>query len=928
MRERNLQEEEDKELQVAIRRIAECYPHLLTVYNKDTETPLYLAITLSDRQAFIKEGLLKISKARSESLQRAIEVPCLQQMENRLHLALKNAKPNANLVMLLIEHASQHAINARDKDNWTPLHRAVDYGKLGSKSLTIIRKLIKTGEEMPEDQVDGEQPQFVLDTYVTLGKEKLSVYQYHIYTRETKIKEEEKAAKANTKLINANTPVKTGKVEWKEISKGERQIQDPKKDSTNSWQKTSQEKTKQDAFRPGAEIREETIEEAPTRPSLNRANTFQRRTERKDMVQSQKESPAKQQPARQQQLAKQKLLRWSERIQKELKLHCLRTRTVAPAERFLYGSNKDLYFDYNGLRTDDADPVTFYDNFKETLFDGVLQYVEFPIVRLKKTEDIPRGKTFQQHEAIFKSTTSGRKDLIFFFSWLKDKKVKHIIKLIVDDSTDSHGDDAIEACLSKFHPEMLCNAFANVNELHLHWSGNNAVLRAWSEAEGLSAKTERLGTDLCTCDRSQSNFERFRRRLQAPVSAPAPPEATNAAEKHEPMAASTTSQAKLSNEEFVDGPATRIEVFARQNLAREEPGSAASGMASSDRSSVTPHKWLESIDTFADELRTPMPNLHTKYHTEDEIWVALIEDGVNLTEKGFSDKSRDGKSFAYYPDNIERQRQWYASDQSHGTVIAHMILRVCPMAKIYPITLYTTNDPRKQQLKIRPESAIKACTSSPCPWTVEVPTGKAKRAFDDALRRAEEKDVLMFCSAPDKGIDSSDHYPTAYGPDKFFHIGACKADGEPYDWVLVDKVDYLFPGVDVVRSSRYNSRLKSSDERKPFTGSSVSTALAAGLAALVLWFALIGAKYSLDEKQGDGLDTDDVEKLRGIATMKQAFKNLGAGRSSSDTKFVEIWSMLEYPAQSLRKHRGHADEDVKEARRIIFNLARDLVTKS
>ncbi|QGA22293.1 hypothetical protein EYB26_010009 [Talaromyces marneffei] len=177
-----------------------------------------------------------------------------------------------------------------------------------------------------------------------------------------------------------------------------------------------------------------------------------------------------------------------------------KARTSKSTTRFLYGTNKDdvqLFFDYSGLPKDDADPGIFYDNFQTTQFDEVLQYVEFPVVRLKDSK-LPRGETFREHRSLYNSKTIGRRDLLFFFSWLKDKGVKHIIKVIVQDSTDCHCDEVIEKCLSPFHidvldsskldldPEMLYNACPDVKELlHLRWGANNAILRAWGEPEGL-----------------------------------------------------------------------------------------------------------------------------------------------------------------------------------------------------------------------------------------------------------------------------------------------------------------------------------------------------------------------------------------------------------------------------------------------------------
>lgn len=212
-------------------------------------------------------------------------------------------------------------------------------------------------------------------------------------------------------------------------------------------------------------------------------------------------------------------------------------------------------------------------------------------------------------------------------------------------------------------------------------------------------------------------------------------------------------------------------------------------------------------------------------------------------------------------------------------------------------------------------------------WTVEPPKGRAKTEFDRVLAMAEERSILMFCSSPDEGNFASDHYPTAWGPDKLFRIGASQADGHAYGLVQWNNVDYIFPGVDVVRANNRHIRFRGLEDDKSFTGSSVSTALASGLAALVLWLAVIGAKYSLDAGQMDVLNSKDVSRLRDVKAMKQAFKNLGAGQSLHG-KFVEIWSVLEKPCSGLKKHRGKASEDIDRSRQIIFNLARDLVTKS
>ncbi len=117
----------------------------------------------------------------------------------------------------------------------------------------------------------------------------------------------------------------------------------------------------------------------------------------------------------------------------------------------------------------------------------------------------------------------GRNDMRHFFDWLYKKGVRHIIRVIVDDSGDLgatvHTDDAIQESIEKFvvehldwkksdlDPETILHVSSKVekavsspqnpgkeelvldrqlSDLYLRWSGSNAVLRGWSEPEGLA----------------------------------------------------------------------------------------------------------------------------------------------------------------------------------------------------------------------------------------------------------------------------------------------------------------------------------------------------------------------------------------------------------------------------------------------------------
>lgn len=139
-------------------------------------------------------------------------------------------------------------------------------------------------------------------------------------------------------------------------------------------------------------------------------------------------------------------------------------------------------------------------------------------------------------------------------------------------------------------------------------------------------------------------------------------------------------------------------------------GSLRQGATRSPTSQSAPHKaintheWLKCMDAFARNIKplwestqatflrgtggtsqgadhgtTPRPATITGL--ENDVIVALIDDGVSLLDQNFVGRVLEGKTFDYRGDVIG---QSYNSARGHGTEMARCILRVCPMAKIYP----------------------------------------------------------------------------------------------------------------------------------------------------------------------------------------------------------------------------------------------------
>jgi hypothetical protein len=177
-------------------------------------------------------------------------------------------------------------------------------------------------------------------------------------------------------------------------------------------------------------------------------------------------------------------------------------------------ADKQICFDFSmrAVKKDEQDKLLFKDfedSYTGFKFDDVLQYVKFGHIELDRK--LPRSR--RQGQVSDPSPGEGREDIACFFDWLrKTKKVSNIIKVTVEDRVGTpHSDEAIERALAAFNVEILewrkvdidpqaiwsaCRTTDQtpvLRELHLWWSGNNAILRAWSETDGLG-KLPRLVT--------------------------------------------------------------------------------------------------------------------------------------------------------------------------------------------------------------------------------------------------------------------------------------------------------------------------------------------------------------------------------------------------------------------------------------------------
>jgi Subtilase family len=145
--------------------------------------------------------------------------------------------------------------------------------------------------------------------------------------------------------------------------------------------------------------------------------------------------------------------------------------------------------------------------------------------------------------------------------------------------------------------------------------------------------------------------------------------------------------------------------------------------------------------------------------------------------------------------------------------------------------------------------------------------------------------TLMFCAWPDKITVGSENttYPKALAPHLVFDIGAAERYGGKADSVASGKPNFLLPGTNLnfpVKSDTRNvGRAPITEES--YTGSSLSCALASGLAAMVLYCAR-------------KVKHERAESLRNHEAMKRALNNLTTNADGS----IVVRETLGHPAIS------------------------------
>ncbi|KAK4225133.1 hypothetical protein QBC38DRAFT_457589 [Podospora fimiseda] len=551
-------------------------------------------------------------------------------------------------------------------------------------------------------------------------------------------------------------------------------------------------------------------------------------------------------------------------------------------------------------------------------FEGLLKYVALPRLSIRK-DDI---KTENGHKSLVTgSKPKGLRDMETVFQWMRDSKVQSILKVaVVDDVEPSHSEESIENCVENFDVriwnwyklDLCCSVITRkaprARDVTLYWSGNNAVLMGWGSPAGLPSlkhpvwppkQLKRVNLYICegleSTTRLEENLDNFKSAL-------------------------------------FDHIAPRTLEF---SWGYHKPGTNYHSLfRGPGKGKATESKWMRTMKDFAEFLRDAKPG------TEIEpVKIAVIDDGIDLGLDIFQERVQVGESFYQLSDFSGRLGAYYVPSGSHGTLMAQLICEVCPVVQLYiaQVEVLPGQDGRRSFTAESATEAIRWAVDQKVDiismsWSIN-PRPETTKGLEEALNAASGDKIIMFCSSIDEGpttmLDTT--YPGKSG--KCIKIGAATGFGTKLSWVSEANSDFLLPG----ESLQPAADLKLWGDHHPGSfGSSVSTALAAGLAGVILYCdRLVGThvtKRSLPKEsstmsipttsafpgvgammtsplrpprsplaKGGRHSTNSVRNtnvvtdyLRNDGNMRKAFSNLSV---ASETRiFPEVWDFI--PSQT------------------------------
>ncbi|KAH6636217.1 hypothetical protein F5144DRAFT_170863 [Chaetomium tenue] len=851
-------------------------------------------------------------------------------VETCLEMAVKKQGLPQEVRLELVRLAPQQAFKRTNKRGCTPLHLAVAYDsfeKQPADQVALVKALLEYGPEAMRVR--------------TASPKGLSVYQYQEYTRSEKAKESAQQAKNTTGRRGSLRPLGLDRAANTEVPRGTQTLVPLEFQDREGGPKEKGPKADEMPKAKGNTGVSSTAKDILEIKTVDKGHGQGRVPQTVDGLGKHDDQFNE---------IKEELKLWHLRNEKpgdvvkylhipirDQRRNIFPPPTPAPMWASLIVSSnsslspilgKSFWFDF-GRANYSMTEAEFEAEFNHLEFDQSLKYVYFRHGKINPNTKSPCSYVDK--------SLGGCQGMVFFFGWLRRQGVSRILSVTVEDhGPQTHSDEAIEKAIGDFKVEVLDwkkvdldagvlhRVGGHLREVHLQWSGNNSALRAWSGPSGLWAiptleKVYLYARETLDSDkRREENLKTFKHLLE-------------------------TSREKGSLALRVDHTA----VAGRGSGGGGGGGGAGKGKPGAGQGKnnmgeggrmVYSHQWIKCMDDFVSRfryLKLPQQGPSSPPKLLKPVVVALIDDGVDLPHHESADHSFTGESFHAY-DYGRRVWPWWNSAAGHGTLMARLIHRICPTAVIYVIKLETrTTEADDTKILIDAESAIKAIHHAveegvdiiSMSWTC-VPKPELQKEWEGAIDAAARRGILMFCSASDRGQFGDRTFPHACRPNITFRVGAALPSGKVFDLVPdASSLDFALPGYQVFLEDdpvRQANDMAPSDKPESHTASSVATALAAGLAALVLEIVRIGLAHDLSKGRTDdsALMVHDLDVVRNRTILSRIFRErIGTSKDSAANlnKFIVVDDVFGAYARRL------ADDGPDDQLDTIADLAKHLL---
>ncbi|KUI57357.1 hypothetical protein VP1G_04704 [Cytospora mali] len=430
------------DVQPLVKRLVQQYPYLLHTWNDRRQNPVFLAF--SNKQPGLVEYIRKCCDKKPSAqrcLEKALEMSCNTEKDKTcLHLALET-RSHPGLVLKLAKIANKNTLEAKDSNGKTLLHYAVKYSHCSDKRVEIIKAFIEQDEKVVTEHKKAKSSQ-PLETFLDLRDKSNS--------REI---QESRGGEERQQEANINYGYRAADKDKNRVAglptRSEYEAALRQNDPTKS-------RVTRDLRAPEREDVVKTRDHNKDRggTTLGQREKLRRKLrEEEERKLREEEANSLENKRKTREIDGRDQSRDRANIGRQVPDHIQTGPAVAVvgragSERAPNTPIKRIFFDYKGLPVD-----ILGDLIKKTFiamqFDEVLKYVRFTNVTVRR-RPTPREK------AKGAGAELGLRDMEFFFEWLHNEGVRHILKLTVEENGGAvHSDEAIKTALDNVIVEHL-----------------------------------------------------------------------------------------------------------------------------------------------------------------------------------------------------------------------------------------------------------------------------------------------------------------------------------------------------------------------------------------------------------------------------------------------------------------------------------------